>query len=403
MSAPNSPDAAALAHDIPPITCPECGMPLLAEGERCPRCSSGLVSFGRSRTVFLSLCGLLLVPMFTTTGVIVRLFHDKQANIAVDWEKAGDVNLATNHAPAAIEDYRNALLYSPGDSRLQLELADALAAQGQLDEANNYLSSLRTADPENSMINLEMARISARQGDVEAAVGYYHDAAFGQWPSNAHDNRVACREELINFLLQHDRADQARAEAISMAADNPADPDIRATAANLILKAGDTQGAFDEYQRVLRLAPDNENALLGGGDAALALYNFPEAERYLSRAIEHGAKDPQVAENRALAAAAAELDPYDPRLNDRERRGRILEIFTDADQRTKACASVTNPALPAGIPARLTQATFDAHPELASQALDWAFSVEKGAPAGCGETLADRAIAALAGKNKQGG
>jgi predicted Zn-dependent protease len=357
---------------------------------------------------------LLLIPMFTATGVIVRLFHDQQTKIASDWEKAGEVNLQTAHAQAAIEDFRNSLLYSPENNQVQLELAEALAAQGQLDEAEDYLFNLRSADPENSLINLELARIATRRGDVNAAVGYYHDAAFGQWPNDAHTNRVAARKELIQFLLAHNLRDQARAEALSLSADNPADPDIRTAAADFLSQAGDIQSALNEYQHILQLAPNNLDALTGGGKAALALYDFSEADRYFSRAIQHGSKDPDITTNRDLASAAAELDPFDVKLSDRERHERILEIFANAENRTKAClpAVLTGGAtLPdnlkalaatrAALPKSLSLAMFDTHPEYANQALAWAFAAENAASAQCAGTLADRAIEFLAGKNKE--
>jgi Tfp pilus assembly protein PilF len=364
--------------------------------------------------VFLSLSALLLVPMFTATGVIVRLFHEKQTKIASDWEKAGDVNLQANRAQAAIEDFRNSLLYSPDNDQVQLELAEALAAEGHSDEAENYLFNLRTSDPENSSIDLALARIAARQGDVEAAVGFYHDAAFGQWPDNAHTRRVAARKELIEFLLKHNRQDQARAEALSLSADNPADPEICTAGADFLVRAGDDQSALDEYEHVLRLAPNNLDALIGGGKAALSLYKFPEADRYFSRAIQHGAKEPDLAADRDLAAAAGELDPFNARLSDRERQERILEIFANAENRVRAClpvvldggASVPDNLKPlaaarAALPNKLSLGAFTAHPEYANQALAWAFAAEKATDPQCVGTLADRAIEFLAGKNKE--
>ncbi|HKV49356.1 MAG TPA: tetratricopeptide repeat protein [Candidatus Acidoferrales bacterium] len=387
-----------------------------AGGEPCPRCfPSGFIAWSRSRTVFLSLSALLLIPLFTTTGVIVRLFHEKQASIAASWERAGNTNLQTGNPEVAIENFRNSLLYAPEDSGVQLELAEALAAQGQTDEAENYLFTLRTADPENSMIDLQLARISAGRGDIAAAVTFYHDAAFGQWPSNSHTNRLATRRELIEFLLSHNLRDQARAEALSLAADNPVDPDVLDAAAGYLANAVDHQSALAEYQAVLRIAPANVDALMGAGNAALALYQFPEADRYFTRALQHGAKRENVASLRDLAAAAAELDPFNNRVTERERQVRTVEIFQAAEQHAKACfpALVTgSDTLPnnlkplaaerAALPTNLTRSDFSAHPEYADQALDWAFAVEQAIPAQCGGTLADRAIQYLAGRNKEG-
>jgi len=390
-------------------------MLLPAAGGPCPHClSSGLSTWGRSRTVFLSLSALLLIPMFTITGVVVRLFHAKQATIATVWEKAGNVNLQTGHAASAIEDFRNSLLYAPDNSKLQLELAEGLAAQGRLEEAESYLFNLRTADPENSMINLELARISARQGDANAAITFYHDATFGQWPEKAHANQIAAWNELIGFLMKNGKTDQARAEALVMSADNPADPEVRNAAAAYLAQGHDSQGALNEYQGVLRLAPNDLNALEGAGNAALALYQFSEAERYFSRALQHGAKSPELAADRDLAAAAAEIDPFNSRLNESEHNRRIIEIFDAADQRAKSClpALATGASVPdnlktlatqrAALPAKLTLSDFNTHPEYSDQALNWAFAIEQTVSPQCAGTLADHAIELLAKENKQG-
>ncbi len=370
--------------------------------------------WSHSRTVFLSLSTLLLIPMFTITGVVVRVFHQKQASIATAWEKAGNTNLQTGRANEAIEDFRNSLLYSPDNGKLQLELAEALAAHGQTDEAENYLFTLRTADPENSMIDLQLARISAGRGDVTAAVNFYHDAAFGQWPSDSHANRVATRKELIEFLLRHGRNDQARAEALSLSADNPADPAVLVSAAGYLAKAGDNRSALAAYETVLHVAPTNVDALVGAGNAALALYQLPEADRYFTRALQHGGKNQDVAAKRDLAAAAAELDPFAARVGEREHQVRVIEIFQAAEQHAKGCfpALVTgSPPLPpnlkpladqrAALPTRLTRSAFSAHPEYVNQALDWAFAVEQAIPRQCAGTLADRAIQYLAGENER--
>jgi tetratricopeptide (TPR) repeat protein len=374
--------------------------------------------WGRSRTVFFSLSALLLIPTFTLTGVVVRLFHEKQAKIAADWERAGEVNLQTSRAQLAIEDFRNSLLYSSDDPNTELKLAEALAAQGQLDEAENYLLNLRNSDPESSPINLELARIAARRKTVDAAVGYYHDAAYGQWPDGSHDNRVAARTELIQFLLQNGRRDQARAEALSLAADNPADPTIGIASAGYLVQTGDPQSAFDEYQRVLRTAPTNAEALVGAGHTALALDDFSNADRYLTRAIGRGAKDPTLAQDRDVAAAAAALDPNDDRITDRERLQRTLDIFNDAEQRARTCfPGVLVPVAPgvaplpdslkplatarATLPARVTLNALTAQPDLATHALNWAFDAESFPAPQCTATLADRAIALVAAKSEK--
>lgn len=354
--------------------------------------------------------------MFTITGVVVRLFHEKQSRIAEEWRAAGEVNLAAARSREAIEDFRSALLYSPNSALLQLELAQALAQQGQIDESENYLLNLRTQDPENSPVNLELARIAAQQKDIEAATTYYHDAMYGHWPDTAHERRFAARAELIDFLLRMGRKDSARAEALSMAVENPADPEARISAGNYLLQAGDAQAAIAEFQRAARLEPRNVAAPVGEGNASLALGNFANAERYFALAMQRGVKDPQIAQKRQQAALAADMDPFVPNLTDTERRKRVLRIFHAAEDRAQKClpsmfsnapASVPNDlrnfaAQRAALPKDLTLPDLVLHPDLEAKALNWALETEKVSTVHCGSGgITEEAIALIAAKHRE--
>lgn len=357
-----------------------------------------------------------MIPMFTVTGVVVRLFHEKQKAIAEDWRAAGEVNLKAGRAKEAIENFRSALLYSPDSALLQLELAQALAEQGQMDEAQNYLLNLRTGDPENAQVNLELARIATRQGNTDAATTYYHDAMYGHWGENAHDRRLGAREELIEYFLKTGRRDSARAEALSMAVENPADPEVRAQAGDYLLSAGDASSALAEFRRAQRLEPGNLKALAGAGRASLAMGDFSGAERFFAEALERGSKDPGIAKERDAAARAAELDPFVANLPDTERRRRVLRVFRIAEDRAKACLPGIFAASPAAVPNNLKNLAAERaalpkqiapgdltrHPELESKALSWALTAEKVALLQCGPGgPTDEAIALIAAKHKE--
>lgn len=386
-----------------------------APGTACPHCNSAFVIWSRSRTVFLSLCGLLLIPMFTFTGVFVRMFHEKQARIADDWRRAGQVNLAAARSNVAVEDFRNALLYSPDSTQLQLELAEALAQQGHLDEAQNYLLNLRAADPENSLINLQLAHIASKRGDAPNATSYFHDAMYGHWPDDPHSHQVATRKELVEFFLSHNRRDAARAESLSMAAENPADPEIRAQAADFLLQAGDAQSSLSEYERVLRIEPGNARALAGSGRAALALGRFAQATHDFALAIQKGSNDPETLKNKDIASAAENLNPYDTRINDRERQKRILRLFSLADDRARTCfpgvlpGSSVKPqdqlkslaAQRAALPIEIDNRQLAAHLDLEKPMLDWVFAVEAAASARCGPGTPENAAMDLIGATRK--
>lgn len=361
--------------------------------------------------------------MFTITGVVVRLFHEKQARIAEDWRAAGEVNLAAVRSASAIEDFRNALLYSPESALLQLELAKALAEQGQTTEAQDYLLNLRTRDPEDAPVNLELARIAARMAaqqkdnqSIEVATAYYHDAMYGHWPDAGHDKRLATRSELIDFFLKMGRKDSARAEALSMAVENPADPDVRVLAGQYLLQAGDAQTALAEFRRALQLEPGNGSAFSGAGNAALAAGDFVDAERYFARAMQKGVKDPDIAVRRQTAALAAEMNPFVSDLTDTDRRRRVLRIFHAAEERAKACLPAMFPtgsapvpdnlknlaAQRAALPQDLTLPDLVLHPDFESKALDWALQTEKLATLRCGAGgITEGAIALIAATHRE--
>jgi predicted Zn-dependent protease len=346
---------------------------------------------------------LLIAPLFATTGAIVRLFHAKQARIARDWRVAGGVNLRAGEVADAIADYRNSLLYEPGDGQVELDLARALARQGQVEEARNYLSSLHARDPENSAVNLELARIAAKTGDVDSVTFYYHEAIYGRWNASARENRLAARNDLIEFLLGHGRSEAARAEALAMSAEEPADADVRASAGEFLLRAGDPRGALEEFRRTLAIRPRHSVALAGAAHAAMALGRFGEAARDLALAEQlhvagaARAGIPDVARELAVASRAAELDPYAAGITDAERRRRAIRIFELAGARAKECfPDVLNPKaaiapewkeLQSGrgaLPAKLNLSVLAQHPEWEEPALSWAFAVEEAAQGACG-------------------
>lgn len=394
-----------------PIHCPECGAELAAPDAPCRRCGNVLFVWGRSRTIFLSLLLLALAPMFAATGTIVRLFHSKQARIAAAWHAAGDSNLRAGESAAAISDYRNALLYAPDDAQVQLELAKALLRQGRPSEAQNYLARLRASDPENSAVALELARIAAKSGDTAAAVPYYHEAIYGRWDSNVRENRLAARTELVAYLLDRGRTEPARAEALAMAAENPADGGVHTLAGTFLMSAGDAQSALNEFRRAVALGSHEEAAAAGAARAAMRLGRFHDAAHYFSLAEEDNSRGENIIREHAIAARAAELDPFAAQITAGERQGRILKLFAVAEARARSCfpgvldakaAVAPNlQALQAGrraLPARLNIAFFAQHPSSEDGALSWVFAAEEAAQLTCGDggedAAAVRAIAA---------
>ena len=110
-----------------------------------------------SREIVLLTTLLLLLVFAIFTAFAARMYHKKYHVLGDEWFARGDQDFHSGDAAAALSDYRNALLYSPGNSNFQFHLAKALAATGRYDEARAYLVTLLSDSPGSGEINLELA------------------------------------------------------------------------------------------------------------------------------------------------------------------------------------------------------------------------------------------------------
>ena len=67
----------------------------------------------------------------------------------------------------------------------QLALAQALAASGHVNEAENYFLNLWQSRPGDGLINLQLARLERSRGREQQATEYYRAAVFGTWDGDA--------------------------------------------------------------------------------------------------------------------------------------------------------------------------------------------------------------------------
>jgi hypothetical protein len=208
--------------------CEQCGQ-MIPWGERkCPACGeNGRFFWSLPRNTLLLLSFLLLIILFVITGFAVKAYHAKERALARQWYVSGERELTAGHAEAALEDFRSALVYSPNDSLIELQLAHALAAAGHLPEARAYLLGLWERELGDGTVNLELARLAADSGSAPEAAQYYHDAIYGQWNDDPAEHRRRARLELAEFLLGVGQKAQAQAELIALTADLPRDPPLQ--------------------------------------------------------------------------------------------------------------------------------------------------------------------------------
>ena len=199
---------------------------------------------------------LVAVAAFFVTRAVAVSNRDTSLRDAAEWYRRGQQQIEAGRVDDAIDSFRRATVRDRNDKRYALALAHALALNGDNDAARGALLTLRESAPEDPDINLQLARLAAGQPDVTEALRFYHNALYAPWPVEQADARRRVRFELIGFLLTHDQTSRALSELLAMNTDLPDDPALRLEVAQLFAKAGDHGHALDQFQRALRLAPD---------------------------------------------------------------------------------------------------------------------------------------------------
>jgi tetratricopeptide (TPR) repeat protein len=330
----------------------------------CPFCGK-LNATLRVRTVFILLV-FVIICGFAVAKSYVSYLRRLESTLAQRWLTRGDTAMARNFPAVAINDYRNALAYDSTNRQYRLMLAEALFKEGLLAEARANLVTLWSQDPANGRLNLDLARLHAQQKQPDLAVRYYRAAIDGVWPNDPLKQRLDARFELVRYLMQRGDKARATAELIAVEAEALDDPAALTEAGNLLLQLDENGRAAKSYELALKQDAKNETALLGGGQASLAMGDYPTAVRLLTMADELSSAKGQgpAAAQLALTQRALKVDPYLRNLTVAERANRVAAVFTTAMGRLKSCASQENVAL---APQPLVSAPKTANPVLPNE------------------------------------
>jgi tetratricopeptide (TPR) repeat protein len=284
----------------------------------------------------LQLSALIVVAIvaFLLTRGVAASNREMSRRDAAEWYRRGQQALDAGRASDAIDALRRATVRARDDKRYELALAHALALEHDDEAARSVLLNLREAAPEDPDINLPLARLAATRQDVTEALRFYHNALYAPWSNDQADARRAVRLELIRFLLTHGQASRALSELLSLISDLPDDVSLRLEVAGLFVQAGDSGHALDQFQRILRVAPDNGEALIGAGQAAFRLANYPLAQTYFNRAPVNS---DAVRNDRDVVNLVLSNNPLAKRLGSSERRRRLATNFSYARQRLTTC------------------------------------------------------------------
>jgi tetratricopeptide (TPR) repeat protein len=297
----------------------------------------------RDSVTFLGLIAVTAV-LFAITLFLFRSFSAHRVELAQRWSERGRSALIAGQPDQAIVALRTALSYAPDERSYELLLAQALGDAGHLDESYNYFLGLWETEPGNGLINLSLARLAAQKRDVQGATNYYRAAIYGTWEGDGTVRRREVRLELARYLISIGDKSSARSELLIAGGNNPNDPAVELTLANLLQQASYPKDALIYYRKVLTLEPKNETALVAAGRMEYESGRFEEAHSLLEQAMqvrESGGPNeesttPGVATMLENSARIVSLSPLET-VSAAERVGRILRARDLAKKRFDDC------------------------------------------------------------------
>jgi tetratricopeptide (TPR) repeat protein len=293
---------------------------------------------------------VLLLVLLSAVAAAAFVFTRRAASmqqriderVAAVWFERGQQFMNSGQVQQAIEAYRKATAGSDENRRYTLALAGALMASNNDVESQQLLLQLREAVPENPEINVSLARLAAKDGDVQEAIHYYQNALYGRWPADATGQRRNLRIELVRFLLARQRYDLASSELLILQGSTPNSATAHAELANFFSQAGDLKRAQSEYLAATGLDDENFDAFLGAGETSFGLQDYPQADRYLTKASELDPTSQRAQQLLAVTKTVLDSDPLGAALSPPERLRRLQAMLNRSLQRLDACATSTS-------------------------------------------------------------
>jgi len=251
----------------------------------------------------------------------------------------GESLLAASQPTEAADRFASAQALERSNVRYAVALAEALLADGRVNEAEVQLRSVLGRAETDGAANLVMARILAREGRPDDAVAFYHRAIYGEWAADSSRQALHARLELIDLLARREAGHGLLAELLPLQDTDPDSVDLRRRLGHLFLLADSPERALPFFRELLKRDPDDGDAYAGMAEAALLLGNFRTARADLVIATRLIPDSTRFATLLEVADTVLALDPLARGIGHVarfERARTVLRLSADA---TSACAS----------------------------------------------------------------
>ena len=269
----------------------------------------------------------ILIVLFVITGALSSSYWKERTKLGEMSFGRGQELAARGKMSDAVDDYREALLYTPDDQQYRLSLSTALLSIGALNEAQTHLEQLLQADPTNGRVNLALAHIAVKRGNSNQAIDYYQRAVYEYWPPNDIPQRRQARWELIDLLRRNHRRSEVVGELIQLYASAPPDPEQRAKIGFLLIQYGAISEAAQVFRNMERTYPQLAYAHRGLGSVFFASGEYVSARHEFQHAIRLDPKDQESADLLSLTNGVIDLDPVLPTLSGAERLRRSSNLL----------------------------------------------------------------------------
>ncbi len=372
-----------------------------------------------NQLIVILVLSLLTAALLILAYFVSGAFRREQVRLGAEYFQRGQTALADFRADQAVADFRTALSFAPDNRFYRLRLAQALVLSNHDKEALAHFRELWEREPGDGEVNLELARLAAHSGNMADALRFYHGAVYGLWSGDPEESRQKAWLELIGLLLSQHADTQAQSELLALSASVPARTSLNLNLASMFMRAGDDSHALSFYRSVLKTDRENQAALIGAGEASLALGDFRAAVEYFKDAARHFELPSNVQSDAQVAEFASQADPFGKALSAMERRRRATAAFAVAGDRLHGCIQSkgeTSPPPPGRSPSRLqtddvqwnalgkqvTEQSLRRDSDVIYSAMDLVFRVEEDTAAVCGEpTGKDKALLML-GRHRSG-
>jgi tetratricopeptide (TPR) repeat protein len=285
------------------------------------------------------------LAFFALTSAVSRAYASHVRGLVQEFRARGDTALAAGRAQEAVEAFESAQRYARSDRLVQMRLAEALILARRGEEARSHLLALWAVTPGDGRVNLQLARLAATAGRYDEAARHFDAAIHGSWESAADLERRGARQELIELYLRQGALSQAEAHLIALGPDLPKDVDTQTDLGLSFLRTSSPRRALAAFKAALASDPLSGRAAKGAGDASFRLADYAGARRYYRIAAQQLPEDADVERALATVDLVFMMDPYLPRLSTSDRARRLGLAWRTALSGLEACARSQNVVL----------------------------------------------------------